>query len=106
MSLIDKWYKETFRTKRQVESPAWGADPMVDNIEFRGFVQPLSGAMNTVSGAVSPDSTHRIYCPHGLDIIIGDQIIGVYGRVFVAVYVPESGVSGRGDHLEIEVRQN
>lgn len=102
MSRMAVWFKETVQVYRRASNTAWVAASYESVGEVKCFIQPGSGAMGTTSGAVMPNATYTLYCPHDAPIRMGDKIIDVYGRSFTVTSAPlDRGVAGIKDHMEV-----
>lgn len=97
-----RWFKDRLTRKRYAEGN-WNTPESAEELVFKGYIQLVSGAGSVKNGAVSADSTHRIYCPSDTDIILNDEITDAAGNVYVVTLATPGGVAGLGKHSEIEV---
>ena len=100
-----KTFRELFYVERKADSDTWGAEAFGSETFFRGFMEPTAGALGTTRGKASGNSTHKIYAPSDTDIQAGDKVVNSSGVEFIVLWTQSKGITGRFDHMEIDVEQ-
>ena len=103
MAVIDKWFTHEFTVTRKVYSDTFASEPFVAVGTITGFIQPISGILSQRSGKESAEASAMLFTGIDSDVHTGDRITDTKGRVWVANFVQEEGISAIQDHQEIPV---
>ncbi len=101
--MISRWYNEVFSVMRKDYSNLFEAEPFVYAGTIRGFLQPITGRLSTLSEKAKGESTYMLYTPIDSVIEPGDRVVGQDGRAWIAQFSQGVGISATGDHQEIPV---
>ena len=98
-------FRELFYIERKATTDTWGSEAFSRETYFRGFMKPTGGALGTTRGKVSGNSTNKIYAPSDTDIQAGDKVVNSRGVGFIVLWTQSKGITGRFDHIEVDVEQ-
>lgn len=101
--MIDKWMNQRFDLAKRNYSNSFSAEPFVEFGVIRGMIQPITGRLSTRSGKDAGEAAYMLYTPIASDIDAGDRITAKDGKVFIAQFVQNEGISGVSDHQEVTV---
>ena len=99
--MIRRWFNQSFELSKRNYSDTFASEPFIPFGTIKGMLQPIAGRLSTRSGKESGEAAFMLYTPIESDVSAGDRITDAYGRVFIAQFVQEEGISGMKDHQEI-----
>lgn len=99
--MIERWFQERFNLAKRNYSDSFDSEPFIPFGTIKGLLQPITGRLATRSGKESGEAAYMLYTPLSSDVSAGDRITTQDGRVFIAQFVQQEGISGMKDHQEV-----